>query len=123
MQHPSPRSVSKPCTNSNGFVQGYNALWRNAEQVIVAAEVTDEHNDTAQLHPMIAATVASLAAAGIDERPGTLLADAGTPARPTSPQLDDADPDPYIATRNMRNNPTPRTGKRGPLRVRSEGSS
>lgn len=54
-------------------MQGYNAqAVANAAQVIVAAEVTDEHNDTAQLHPMIAATIA-----GIAERPEKLLADAG----------------------------------------------
>ncbi len=109
---------SRVMSSSNGFMQGYNAqAVANAEQVIVAAEVTDECNDSAQLHPMIAATNASLAAAGITERPEKLLADAGYASEANFAQLDDTDPDAYVATRNMRNNPTPRTGKRGPLRA------
>jgi hypothetical protein len=47
------------------------------EQLIVAAELTQQANDLQQLQPMLAATTATLAAAGIAERPGTLLADAG----------------------------------------------
>ncbi|MBN9103353.1 MAG: transposase, partial [Pseudonocardia sp.] len=102
----------------HGFVQGYNAqAVANTEQVIVAATVTAEHNDLAQLHPMIAATAGSLAAAGITERPEKLLADAGYASETNFAQLDDDDPDAYVATRNMRHNPTPRTGRRGPLRA------
>jgi transposase len=109
---------SRVMSTSNGFVQGYNAqAAATAEQIVVAAEVTAEHNDVALLHPMIAATNAALAAAGIDERPGLLLADAGYASEANFAQLDDDDPDAYVATRNMRNNPTPRTGKRGPLRA------
>jgi hypothetical protein len=109
---------SRIMSTAGGFVQGYNAqAMANAEQVIVAAEVTDECNDSAQLHPMIAATAASLAAAGIAQRPERLLADAGYASEANFAQLDDTGPDAYVATRNMRNNPTPRTGKRGPLRA------
>jgi hypothetical protein len=43
----------------------------------VAAELTQQANDLQQLGPMLATTAATLAAAGIVERPGTLLADAG----------------------------------------------
>jgi Transposase DDE domain len=46
-------------------------------QLVVAAELTDEANDVHQLDPMLKATATTLAAAGIDERPGTLLADSG----------------------------------------------
>ena len=36
-------------STKQGFVQGYNAqAVANAEQVIVAVAVTDEHNDAAQ---------------------------------------------------------------------------
>ena len=99
---------SKVMSTANGFVQGYNAqAVANQDQVIVAAEVTDEHNDVHQLHPMIDATDASLAAAGIDERPATLLADAGYASEENFAALDDDDPDCYVATRNMRNNPQP----------------
>jgi hypothetical protein len=47
------------------------------EQVIVAAELTQQANDLQQLGPMLEATAVTLAAAGIAERPGTLLADCG----------------------------------------------
>jgi Transposase DDE domain len=43
----------------------------------VAAELTQQANDLQQLGPMLDATAATLAAAGIAERPGTLLADCG----------------------------------------------
>jgi hypothetical protein len=61
-----------------GCVQGYNAqAVTTIEQVIVAAELTQQANDLQQLAPMLAATAATLAAAGIPGRPGRLLADAG----------------------------------------------
>lgn len=99
-------------------MQGYNAqAVANEEQVVLAAEVTDEHTDVGLLHPMIEATGASLAAAGIDERPDKLLADAGYASEANFAALDEGDPDCHIATRNMKNNPTPHTGRRGPLKT------
>jgi transposase len=62
----------------SGWVQGYNAqAVTTCEQVIVAAELTQHTSDLQQLRPMLAATTATLTAAGIRERPGTLLADCG----------------------------------------------
>jgi hypothetical protein len=59
-------------------VQGYNAqAVTTCEQIIVAAELTQDANDFQQLEPMLQATTATLAAAGIAERPGTLAADSG----------------------------------------------
>jgi Transposase DDE domain len=105
-------------STKNGFVQGYNAqAVANDAQVIVAAEVTDEHNDVAQLHPMIQATEASLAEAGISDKPQQLLADAGYASEENFTTLDEGDPDCYVATRNMKKNPAPRTGRRGPLKA------
>jgi transposase len=61
-----------------GSAQGYNAqAVTTCGQVIVAAELTQDANDLQQLAPMLAATAATLATAGIPQRPGTLLADAG----------------------------------------------
>jgi hypothetical protein len=49
-----------------GSVQGYNAqAVTTAEQVIVAAELTQQANDLQQLAPMLTATTATLSAAGI----------------------------------------------------------
>jgi transposase len=61
-----------------GSVQGYNAqAVTTCEQVIVAAELTQDANDLQQLDPMLKAATTTLAAAGIQERPDTLLADSG----------------------------------------------
>ena len=77
-----PPNVTDPCSRflhtRNGTVQGYNAqAVTTTEQVIVAAELTQQANDLQQLDPMLAATTATLTAAGIPERPGRLLADSG----------------------------------------------
>jgi transposase len=61
-----------------GTIQGYNAqAVTTCEQVIVAAELTQDANDLQQLAPMLTATTATLATAGIPQRPGRLLADSG----------------------------------------------
>jgi len=61
-----------------GSVQGYNAqAVTTLEQVIVAAELTQQANDLQQLAPMLTATAATLGAAGIPQRLGRLLADSG----------------------------------------------
>jgi Transposase DDE domain len=60
-----------------GRVQGYNAqAVTTLEQVIIAAELTQDANDFQQLEPMLTATAATLAA-GITQRPGRLAADSG----------------------------------------------
>jgi hypothetical protein len=69
---------SRMVHSRNGWVQGYNAqAVTTCQQVIVAAELSQHTSDLQQLQPMLAATTATLAAAGIGARPGTLLADCG----------------------------------------------
>ena len=59
-------------------VQGYNAqIVASAAQVILAADVTQSHNDGDQLAPMVAQTAETLQAAGIEEPIGIVLADGG----------------------------------------------
>jgi transposase len=61
-----------------GTMQGYNAQAVVTEQqLVVAAELTQDANDVQQLAPMLQAVDQTLAAAQIPERPGTLLADSG----------------------------------------------
>jgi transposase len=61
-----------------GRVQGYNAqAVTTCEQIIVAAELTQDANDFQQLAPMLDALTATLVGAGIAERPETLAADSG----------------------------------------------
>jgi hypothetical protein len=71
---PDSRNVKTP----RGWVQGYNAQAVCTEQqIVIAAEVTVDSPDFGHLEPMVAATDAELAAAGIGASPGVLLADAG----------------------------------------------
>jgi transposase len=59
-------------------VQGYNAqVVASPKQIILAAQLTRSVNDSNQLAPMVAHTVAELVRAGIDEPIGTVLADGG----------------------------------------------
>src|SRR5215213_5538800 len=61
-----------------GFIQGYNAqAVTNEHQVVIAAEVMTAAPDFGHLEPMFDAAQRELAAAGVDEAPGVLLADAG----------------------------------------------
>ena len=59
-------------------VQGYNAqVVASPEQVILAAQVTQSHNDADQLAPMVAQAADTLREAGIQEPIGIVLADGG----------------------------------------------
>lgn len=61
-----------------GYVPGYNAQAVVTEdQLIVAAEVTQEANDIKQLHPMLERAQANLKAIAHRQAVGTALADAG----------------------------------------------
>ncbi len=94
--------------SKDGYVQGYNPqAVASEDQVVVAAEVTDEHTDHAQLHPMIKAMNQSLAEAGIEQDVEQLLADAGYCSEDNLAALTDDDPDCFIATRNTFRNPQP----------------
>jgi transposase len=69
---------SRAIVRAGKALQGYNAqAVATAGQVIVAADVTQQANDSGQLEPMIAATLGELARAGITQRPETVLADGG----------------------------------------------
>lgn len=69
---------SRIMKTASGWVQGYNAQAAvNEHQVVVAARVTQDHNDVAQLVPMIEAAVTNGRAAGVAETIGTVVADAG----------------------------------------------
>lgn len=69
---------SRIMKTASGWVQGYNAQGAvTDDQLVVAAEVTQQANDVQQLVPMMAATRSALDAAGITGEIGCLLADAG----------------------------------------------
>lgn len=62
----------------HGYIQGYNAqAMVTKEQIIVSAEVRQQQNDVKQLHPMINQASEELAAAGVKQKIGVVVADAG----------------------------------------------
>jgi hypothetical protein len=62
----------------HGFIQGYNAqAVTNEHQIVIAAEVMTAGGDFGHLEPMLDAAQAELAAAGVTDTPGVLLAEAG----------------------------------------------
>ena len=69
---------SRNLKTTRGWVQGYNAqAVVTAEQIMIAAEISTESLDTANLHPMVTAAEEELHAAGVTQTPGVVLADAG----------------------------------------------
>lgn len=62
----------------SGYIQGYNAQAAvTREQIIVAANVTEEANDVHQLHPMLDAISQELEGAKVGGQPDRTLFDAG----------------------------------------------
>jgi hypothetical protein len=60
------------------FIPAFNAqAVATEDQIIVAAEVTTEGGDFEQLDPMVSSAERELEEAGVEERPGVVLADAG----------------------------------------------
>ena len=63
---------------TGGYVQGYNAQATvNEKQIVLAAEISVDSPDFGQLEPMVDATAAELAQAGVTEPPEVVVADAG----------------------------------------------
>jgi len=71
---PDSRNIKAP----RGYLQGYNAqAATNERQIVIAAEVSADTADFGHLEPMVSATQDELERAGVDERPGVVVADAG----------------------------------------------
>src|ERR671910_1721524 len=69
---------SRNLKTTRGWVQGYNAQAVVTEQqIVIAAEVSTESLDTANLRPMITAAEEELHAAGVSDGLDVVLADAG----------------------------------------------
>jgi transposase len=69
---------SRNLKTTRGWVQGYNAQAVVTQgQIVVAAEISTESLDTANLRPMVQTARAELQAAGIQDKPGVVSADAG----------------------------------------------
>lgn len=65
-------------TSNKGFDQCGNAqAVANEDQIIVAADVTDQANDSRQVEPLVEQTIENLDEVGVEENIGTFTADAG----------------------------------------------
>ena len=102
-------------TSNKGFDQCGNAqAVANEQQIIIAADVTDQANDVRQTIPMVDQTVENLDAAGVKDNIKAFTADAGyfseenMEAVDSNERIDDA----FIATgRQKHNDPVPDSPK------------
>jgi hypothetical protein len=69
---------SRNLKTTRGFVQGYNAQAVVTEdQVVIAADISTDSLDSANLEPMVERACEALEAAGVTDKPEVVLADAG----------------------------------------------
>ncbi len=69
---------SKNMKSARGYLQGYNAqLATNERQIVIAAEVISVGHDFQALAPMVESANKELERAGVKQRPGIVIADAG----------------------------------------------
>lgn len=103
-------------------VQGYNAqVVASPEQIILAAEITQAANDSAQLEPMIDRTTQALAAAGISSELEVVLADGGYWNSPQIARLRQQGLTPIVPTKSStRTAPRTLSPRRGPEAQRIE---
>jgi transposase len=101
----------------DGFHYAYNAqtVVDEHSQVVLAAEVTDQAGDVAQLIPMITAAVDSLGDAGIEASPKVFLADAGYCSQDNLEAVADAEINVLVATGRIRRNERVPDTPRGPI--------
>jgi transposase len=89
--------------SNKGFDQCGNAqIVCNEEQIIVAADVTDQANDKRQVQPMVRQAQENLVAAGVEEKIGALDADSGYYSEENVAHLEGEQVDPYIATERLK---------------------
>ena len=84
----------------------------NENQIILAADVTDQANDKRQAVPMVDQTLENLKAAGVEQPVGAAVMDSGYYSEANTKALEQRDVDPHIATERLKHNqeipPVPR---------------
>jgi len=94
-------------TSNKGFDQCGNAqAVANEQQIIVAADVTNQANDMRQVAPMLEQTQENLDAAGVEEKPKEFLADAGYFSEENVKTVEASGMNPFIATQRLKHNET-----------------
>jgi len=104
------------CRTGKAPVQGYNAqAVASAEQIILAADLTQAANDSGQLEPMIAQTAESLRRGGIEQPLQTVLADGGYWNSPQIGRLREQGLQPIVPTKSAgRTKPRTLSPRQGP---------
>ena len=84
----------------------------NENQIILAADVTDQANDKRQAVPMVDQTLENLEAAGVEQPIGAAVIDSGYYSEANTSALEQRSVDPHIATERLKHNeeipPVPR---------------
>lgn len=92
-------------TSNKGWDQCGNAqAVANENQIIVAADVTDQTNDKRQVVPMMDQTRANLDAAGVTQAIGSALLDSGYYSESNASALESQGINGYIATARLKHN-------------------
>ena len=92
-------------TSNKGFDQCGNAqIVTTEDQIIVAADVTNQANDVRQVEPMVEQLQSNVAAAELDGDVKEFLADAGYFSETNTDTVTQAGMDPYIATQRLKHN-------------------
>ena len=107
---------SKIMKTRKGYIQGYNAqLAVTKDQIIVAAEVTEDCNDVNQLKPMLDKACENIAELNTGEDINNVAADAGYWNQAAIEEIQRSGPELFVATtkdwkqrKAMREKPTPR---------------
>jgi len=100
-------------TSNKGWDQCGNAqAVANEDQIILAADVTDQANDKRQAVPMVDLTLGNLKVAGVDQPIGATVFDSGYYSEANTSALEQRGVDPHIATERLKHNeeipPVPR---------------
>ncbi|MGH3010198.1 MAG: IS1182 family transposase [Gaiellaceae bacterium] len=108
---------SRMMKTNHGWAYAFNAqaVVDEANQVVLAAEVTQEATDVNQLVSMIEATEENLDAAGIEGSPTTALVDAGYCSEDNLEAAESLAPDVLVATGRQRHGERFQTTPRGPI--------
>ena len=84
----------------------------NEDQIILAADVTDQANDKRQAVPMVDQTLKNLETAGVEQPIGVAVIDSGYYSEANTSALEQRSVDPHIATERLKHNeeipPVPR---------------
>ena len=100
-------------TSNKGWDQCGNAqAVANEDQIILAADVTDQANDKRQAVPMMDQTLENLQAAGVTQAVGAGVMDSGYYSEANTKALEERQIDPHIATERLKHHqeipPVPR---------------